>query len=66
MGDEMGGRCGTYGRRERHTSFWFGNLIIRDLVRPRHKWVDNIKMEYKGTEWGTSTGLIWHRRGTCV
>jgi hypothetical protein len=47
VGDEMGGTCGTYGRRETHTSFWCGNLIIKDLVRSRQRWVNNIKMEHK-------------------
>jgi hypothetical protein len=52
MGDEMDGTYGTNGRRETHTSFWRGNLIIRDPVRPRQRWVNNIKMEHKRIEWG--------------
>jgi len=48
-------------RRQTHTRFWYGNFIIRDLVRPRHRWVDNIKMEHKGIEW--ERGLNWFSTG---
>jgi hypothetical protein len=37
----------------------------RSLVRPRHRWDDNIKMDLQEVKWrggGAWTGLIWHRR----
>jgi hypothetical protein len=36
----------------------------RPLGRPRHRWVDNIKMNLRGIRWGGMTGLIWLRIGT--
>jgi hypothetical protein len=35
------------------------------LGRPRHKWVDNIKMDIREIGWGgiVRTGLIWLRIG---
>jgi hypothetical protein len=35
----------------------------RSLVRPRHRWEDNIKMDFKKNVMGTWTGLIGLRIG---
>jgi hypothetical protein len=31
----------------------------RPIKRPRHRWVDNIKMNLGEVEWGLLTGLVW-------
>jgi hypothetical protein len=36
----------------------------RPLVRPRHRWKDNIKMDLQEVGWGAWSGLIWLRIGT--
>jgi hypothetical protein len=36
----------------------------RPLVRPRRRWVDNIKIDLRETEWVVWTGSIWLRIGT--
>jgi hypothetical protein len=36
----------------------------RQLVRPRRRWEDNIKMDLREVGWGAWTGLIWLRIGT--
>jgi len=36
----------------------------RQLGRPRHRWEDNIKMDFHEVGWGAWTGLIWLRIGT--
>ena len=44
--NEMGEACGTYGKREVCTRFWWGNLREkRRFGRPRRRWEDNIKMD---------------------
>ena len=51
MGDkieknEMGGTCSTYGMRRGEYRVLVGNPERkRPLVRPRHRWEDNIKMD---------------------
>jgi hypothetical protein len=35
----------------------------RPLGRPRHMWVDNIKMDLREIGWMVWTGLIWLRIG---
>jgi len=35
----------------------------RPLVKPRHKWEDNIKMYVKEIDWDVWTGLMWLRTG---
>jgi hypothetical protein len=36
----------------------------RPLGRPRRRWEDNIKMDFKEVGWGAWSGLIWLRIGT--
>jgi len=36
----------------------------RPLVRPRHRWEENIKMDLQEVGWVAWTGLIWFRIGT--
>ena len=31
------------------------------LGRPRHRWEDNIKIDFQEVGWGTWTGLLWLR-----
>jgi hypothetical protein len=35
----------------------------RPLGRPRHRWVDNIKMDLREIGWVVWTGLIWLTTG---
>jgi hypothetical protein len=37
---------------------------MRPLGTPRHRWEDNIKMDFEEGKWGTWTGLTWLRIGT--
>jgi hypothetical protein len=49
--------------REVHTGFWWGK---KPLGRPRRRWQDNIKMDFKDIKWGPRTSLmelIWLRTG---
>jgi hypothetical protein len=43
---------------EVHTGFWLGVGAAgkRPLVRPRHRWEDNIKMDIQVGGWG---GVYW-------
>jgi len=34
-----------WGSGEAYTGSWWGNLRMRPLGRPRHRWEDNIKMD---------------------
>jgi len=34
------------------------------LERPRHRWKDNIILDFQDVKWGIWTGLIWLRIGT--
>jgi hypothetical protein len=36
----------------------------RPFGRPRHRWEDNIKKDFREVEWEAWTGLIWLRIGT--
>jgi hypothetical protein len=40
----MGGACSAYGESR---GFWWGNLRVRPLGRPRCRWEDNIEMDLK-------------------
>jgi hypothetical protein len=35
----------------------------RPLGRPRHRWEDNIKMDFQEVEWGSWPGSSWLRIG---
>jgi hypothetical protein len=37
----------------------------RPLGRPRHRWMDNIKINLREIGWDVWTGSIWLRIGTC-
>jgi hypothetical protein len=44
--NEMGGECSAYGEKERRVqSFGGESKRKRQLVRPRRRWEDNIKMD---------------------
>jgi hypothetical protein len=36
----------------------------RPLLRPRRRWVDNIKMDFKELGWDAMDWMIWLRVGT--
>jgi hypothetical protein len=36
----------------------------RPLGRPRHRWVDNIRIDLAEVGWVMWTGLVWLRIGT--
>jgi hypothetical protein len=43
--DKMHGACSTKGGEEKHIGYWLGKPDgKRPLGRPRHRWVDNNKM----------------------
>jgi hypothetical protein len=46
------------GRRGMHIGYWWQSQKVRKrpLERPRHKWVDNIKMDLGETGWD---GMDW-------
>jgi len=51
-----------WGREEMHTGIWWGNLGgKRPLGRPRRRWEDNIKMDFKEVGWGR--GMDWCASG---
>jgi len=43
-----------WGKGEVNPEFWWGNLIERDHThtKPRHRWVDNMKMDLQQMRWG--------------
>jgi hypothetical protein len=55
------GHVARMGRRGTLIDYWWGKSEgKRPLERPRHRWVDNIRMDL-GVMW---TGLFWLRIGT--
>jgi hypothetical protein len=49
----MGGLCITYGEKRNEYMLLVGNPEgKRPLERPRHRWVDNIKMDVGDVRWG--------------
>jgi 3-oxoacyl-ACP reductase-like protein len=38
--------------------------VRRPFGRPRHRWEDNVEMDFQVVGWVTWAGLIWHRIGT--
>jgi hypothetical protein len=60
----MSGSCSTYGERRGVYRGLVGKTEgKRPLVRPRHSWEDNIKMDLQEVGCGAWTGLIWLRMG---
>ena len=47
-----------------HTGFWWGNLRVEPLGRPRCRWEDNINMDLQEMGRRAWTGFIWLRTGT--
>ena len=47
-----------------HTGFWWGNLRVEPLGRPRHRWEDNINMDLQEVGKKAWTGFVWLRTGT--
>jgi hypothetical protein len=37
----------------------------RPLERPRRRWKDNIKMDFREVGWGAWTRSVWSRIGSC-
>jgi hypothetical protein len=62
----MGGVCGTHGRREDQRNACRLLVAKPDGMRPRRRairsWVDNMKMDLAGVEWGmVCNELVWLR-----
>jgi hypothetical protein len=61
----MGGPCST--NEENRNAY---RLLVgkpegkRPLERPRHRWVNNIKIDFGQIGWGSWSGLVWLRIGT--
>jgi hypothetical protein len=45
-----------WGRRGMHIGYWWGRQKERPLGRPRHMWVDNIKIDLREIGWD---GVDW-------
>jgi hypothetical protein len=52
----MGRACSTHGKRTAYTVLLGRPEEKRPLGRPRCRWVDNIKMDFREIEWG---GMDW-------
>jgi hypothetical protein len=49
----MGGPCSTKGKKRNAYRLFVGKpLGKRPLGRPRHRWVDNIRMDLGEVKWG--------------
>jgi hypothetical protein len=62
----MGGACSTNGGRGNACRILVGKLEgKRPLGRPKHRWVDNIKLDLTEIRWDGVVwiGLIWLRIG---
>jgi hypothetical protein len=63
----MGGPCSTNGEKRNTYRLLVGKPEgKRPIGRPRHMWVDNIRMDLGEVGWGDVdwTGLVWLRIGT--
>jgi hypothetical protein len=50
------------GRRGMHIEYWWKSWKERPLGRPRHRWVDSIKMDLREIGWGMDCiNLAWDR-----
>jgi hypothetical protein len=47
-----------------YTQLWSEVLKRKELVRPKHRWEYDVKMNLKETRRRECTGFIWLRRGT--
>ena len=57
----MGGTCGTHGAGEVYTGFWVGKPEgKRPLGRRRHRWENNIKMDFQDVK----CSMVWLKEGT--
>jgi hypothetical protein len=53
----MGGACGTYGGQEKCIHCFRGETLGKEpLGRPKHRWEDDIKMDFQGVGW---CGMDW-------
>ena len=60
----MGGACSAYGESRGVYRSVVGNPEGKRLPGgPRHRWEDNIKMDFQEVVLGVWTGLIWLRIG---
>jgi hypothetical protein len=62
----VGGACVKHGRREKRVQGFGGKALRKKpLGRPRHRWEDGIKMDFREIGWGggVSSGLTWLRIG---
>jgi hypothetical protein len=51
--DDMGGACGPNGGEDKHVYVIGGKARGKETTRrPRHRWVDNIKMDVGERGWG--------------
>jgi hypothetical protein len=63
--DEMGRACITNGENRNAYRILVGKPEGKtQLGRPRRRWVDIIKINFRETVWNGLTGLIWLRIGT--
>ena len=61
----MGRACGMYGEKKGAYRVLVGKSKGRKpLGKPRCRWEDNIKMDFREVGWGAGTGSIWLRIGT--
>jgi hypothetical protein len=59
----MGGACSTNGKKRKMYRLLVGKPEgIRPLGRPRHRWLDNIRMDLAEVGWGDVQ--VWLRIGT--
>jgi len=57
--NEMGGACSTYWERRGVYRVLVGKPEGKtQIVRPRRRWEDNIKMDFQELGWGARIGLI--------
>jgi hypothetical protein len=63
--DEMGGACSkNYKKRNAYMVLVGMPEGKRPLGRPKHRWVDNIRIDVEGWDGVMWIGLVWLRIGT--
>jgi hypothetical protein len=61
----VGGACGTHGRREKVYKVLVGKSERRrPLERPRRRWEDGVRMDFRKIGLGVWNGFDWLRTGT--